>query len=419
MKFKINVTTMIDNIVGFIKLSSRGGMKDFAGFNKINLKSTKQGLNISIFNGQSAVYGTLTNVNIDDLSFLNQKDGQATVDAKYLQNALKSFKDDQIVIIQSDKSSLSIKRQIDEQEFNTVTVFTESVQIPQQPKKYVTQVKINKELFKKAVKKIQFAFGFEQTRPKFKNWALRLDKNYVRFASGTGSLFAVNSYTGVGITSMSKKVSLSINNDVTQKQIMPFLNMTTDSDITIRVSDKNDKYQMSISDSNFTMRIVGLDSEIQFVDENLLLNKTFNNKYVTNIKDWSYATMGALATFSQDMKKQAKPSRSLIQFDSVSQSLSVRTDDTLKSKRKIAILDSKTSEDAHKCATYSQYISNIPTCYDDSGNIQICCESGVGTKAVVVHYNASDKVTDEANLKAISPSGYEQQFALIFIQIIV
>lgn len=418
MKFKINVSSMIENVTGFIKLSSRGGMKDFAGFNKINLKSDKQGLTVSIFNGQSVAYGTLTNINIDNLSFINQKDGQATVDAKYLQNALKSFKDNEIVIVQSDKSSLSIKRELDEQQFNTITVYTQSVQIPQQPKKYVTQISMNKELFKKAIKKIQFAFGFQQTRPKFKNWALRLDKNYVRFASGTGSLFAVNSYTGVGITSINKKVNLSINNDVTQKQIMPFLNMLTDTDIIIKVSDKNDKYQMSVGDSNFTMRIVGLDSQIEFVDENLLLQKTFDNKYVTNIKDWSYATMGALATFSQDMKKQAKPSRSLMQFDATTKSLSVKTDDTLKSKRKIAILDSKVVSDLHKCSTYSQYISNIPTCYEDSGNIQICCESGAGTKAVVVYYNASDKVSDQTLLKVTSPLGYEQQFALIFIQMI-
>lgn len=416
MKFNVNSTELVGKISILEKLSIRGGMKDFVGFGKMKIESTKDDLIISIFNGQVSAELKLNNLN-SNIEYEFSSQGVSTVDAGYFIGALSSFRDGEKVIVEKNDNEIKISKMSDLEEFNTVTTFTEELEFPPESDKEENSIEINKEILFKAISNIKFAFGKEDTKPKFKHFVMRCDKDYIRFASGTGSVFAINTYNGESVNVSDESVDITFNCDIMEKQILNVLKIMSDK-VSIKTFDKNGNYQMMFSDENYKIRIFGLDSDIQFVDEGLLLKKSFDSKFITNIKDWEYAIKGTMATFTDQMKKECKPHKSQLEFNLSDKVISLKIDQALKTKRKIAIIDGVCEKGSHECSSYSSYIENIANCRSGSGNVQIECESGTGNKVIAVYYDAGDKVVQNTEIKISNSAGYDEQFILLFLQIV-
>lgn len=426
MQFSVNSTIFLNYLLPVLETSQKG-VKEFFGLNKVNLNITKNNIKVSSYNGSLTVEANITELNSNDLLFNFIQEGNVTIPSDALKSALMSFPKGEEVLFQleekDNKKSLYIKQKVDTEQYQTIPCCESSIEIPEKSKKIVNDISISKEVFVSAVKNIDFAFGSQKGgKQQFLYWILRVNNDNLRFASGTGAIFAILDVCGKDaftINSKTKEFNLLLLNEHSNS-ILSILDQQDGGNIKIQQSDKKDVYQIIIESGMYTIIMCGLNTDIEWIDENVFLTSEYDFKTVSKISDWDYACKGANATFTEQVKKEKRPRRSIMNFDFTKNLITVQADEAYKSSRKVEILDKVVLQGMkeHKCATYTDYLSQIPECWNKDGTVQIHMQVSKTKSPIVVYFNASDKIVNPTLLKKINPTtGIEEKFAIIFIQL--
>ena len=428
MKFTANVTNLLRAISPAVEVATnqKSGDKEFIGYGKIHLVANKekQEVQINVFNGKIFLNGILNNILTDGLILNVLEDGETTVEVKHFDNALSSFNENQIIEVelkQKDSSKeLFIKDDSDKTQYQTITCYDSGIVGPKEAEKYALTFKINKEMFISGGKKISFAFGVEEDRPQFFFWALRYKKDDVRFVSGMGGMFAIYEIYGKGVVdTKEKEFNIYFYNDC-MPILAKILNNVSDNIVEIKETDKNEAYQIVFSTNAYKVIVVGINASISWPNEQNLLDKKNDFKFVTSLADWNYAYRGAAATYTDEMKKQEQVHRVSIHVDAKKQLVEMKSDQGLKFSRKIKIIDVESPEgiNEHHCTTYSKFVQHIPDCWSKDGNVQIEFSSDPANKVLYAFYNAGDKVVEDSRAlrSTNAATGLQESMTYMFVR---
>ena len=135
MKFKVNAAVFSSVIGPILEVSQKGGIKDFGGINKINIKvKDADNIIISSYNGNMSIASEIDASLVDGLDFTFEEKGEVSLDSNQLKNALSSFPPSEIVEVElkSDGASkeMYIKSSSDNEQFQTVLCFKDLVDLP-------------------------------------------------------------------------------------------------------------------------------------------------------------------------------------------------------------------------------------------------------------------------------------------------
>lgn len=424
MKFEAKSLVFADTILPVTELSQKDGQKEFIGINKINLFIDKDGIDFSSNNGNASISGRIEPLSTDNINFKFVDEGEVCVDASQLRNALLSFHSDENVEIELKKidgsQELFIRSCTDKEQLQTVSCFDEQVEITKMVSSFDKEISINRDVFTSAVNKIAFAFGYEKERGngEFLYWVLRAKKDNLRFASGTSGIFAVLDVSGDKIYSTNKEFDILFLN-THMPILLKVLNKIKDEDIAIKVSAPSTNYQIVVSTKIFNMVLTGMNSSVEWINENSVLDKVYPLKVITKISDWDYATKGVLATFTPEMRKQGQPHKTIMEIDQKKNIITTKSENQIKSTRKIPVIDGTFPDgnNLYKSATYSDYLANIASCWEKEGNIQMEFSGDVGKKPIIVRFNAGDKVLDGKTLRRVNvANGATEKFVMFFVQ---
>jgi len=426
MKFKVNSAVFASVVMPILEVSQKRGVKDFDGINKVNLKiENTDDITISSYNGNMAIKSNVDMTLVDGLDFVFEEKGEICLDANQLKSALTSFPPGEIVEIElktdGTAKELYVKSSSDEEQFQTVLCFNDLIDLPTPATVFKKEIAIDKNIFASSVDRIKFAFGFERERGngEFLYWVLRAKKDSLRFASGTSGIFAILDIEGDSVYKSSGSDFDILFLNAHMPILLGLLSKISDEEISIKVSDENN-YQIIVSTKDFDITLLGMNPSIEWIDEEKTLNKNYPFKFVTKIDDWEYASKGIMATFTPEMKKQGQHHKALLEADFSKEILTLKSENQVKSSRKIPIIDSDTpDEDSNTCksATYSDHILSAITCYGKDGNIQIELPGSTGKKPIFVYFNAGDKVMSNKTLQKVNISnGCTERFVVFFVQ---
>jgi hypothetical protein len=426
MKFSVNAKNFLDAIIPVLDVSQKGGRKDFDGVDRINISVDDEDITVSSYNGNMAVRGKLNDLNVDDLNVEFDDEGEVSVNTNHLRDTLLSFPGDENVIFDlvsvDGSKELKIISASDNDQYQTIICFDELIELPEVADKIKNNIKVSRDVFSSSVNKIKFAFGYEQEKDRFLYWVMRATnkpKN-LRFVSGTGGLFSILDVEGDCFSSDSTDDFDILFRNEHMPVVLNILSKSKKDMITIKETDKNDNYQIIIDSGLFNITLVGINTDVEWIDENKLLDSDYSYRVVTSIEDWAYACKGVSATHTKEMIREKRMHKSRFNLDIGEKVLQVKAEETLKSYRKIKVIDSSSPDGENIClsSTYTNYIQPIPECWEKEGNIQIefCGESG--RKPILVYFNASDTVAKGSTLcKTNVSTGFSEKFAIILVQL--
>lgn len=428
MRFKVKNSVFKESASPVFDVALKGGYKEFVGLNKIYLDVDKDNISMKSYNGKISISCKLNNLNIDELNYNYEEEGQAVICARHLFDALSSFPDNEVLIFDLKESNtakeLYIKSKLDEEQYQTVLCFEDDIPFPDKATAFKKKIEMCKDVFVNAASKISFAYGYEQEKERFLHWILRVDakKSKLRFMSGTNALFAIYDLEGDNafIGSSPEQFNILFLNEH-MSNVFNALSQSHSDHLKIEEADPNSNYQIRISSGIFEMILTGMNRDIEWVDEEKMLNYQCSFKAVTPIQDWSYATKGLLATHTKEMKKEKRLHKSEFELDCQDNVLKIKASDTLKSFRKVPILDSVHPDGRINCksSTYTDFVAPLPTCWEKDGNLQIEFDGDSGRKPIFVYYNAADKVQEGGSLaRTNSSTGLKEKFIVIFVQIV-
>jgi len=425
MKFKISASVFAGAITPILEVSQKGGLKDFDGLNKINVKVDKNTVSVSAYNGNLAITKNIDVALTDNLDFEFEKEGEVATDAEQLKNALCSFPPGEVILVELKSSGASkelyINSSTDMDQFQTVLCFVDIIDLPTAATVFKKEISVDRSIFLASVEKIKFAFGYEEERGngEFLYWVMRAKKDFLRFASGTSGVFAILDIEGDSIYSSTGSDFDILFLNSYMPLLLGILSKTDSEKITIKVSDSSN-YQIVVSSRDFDIIMLGMNPSLEWIDESTILNKKYPFKVVTSIKDWKYASKGISATYTAEMKKQGQIHKTLMKADFAKNIFTVKSENQIKALRKIKILDGEYPDpDSTVCksATYSNYILDTMAATKKDGNIQMEFSGETGKKPVFIYFDAGDKVMDQKTLTNTNIiSGCTEKFTVFFVQ---
>ncbi|MBT6051149.1 MAG: hypothetical protein HOG49_30485 [Candidatus Scalindua sp.] len=423
MKFSCKVSGLLSGIAPAIGVSTHSVVKDFRSAGKISLESNQSEIVVSVFNGKVAVYSVVSDLTSGDLGYSCSSVGLVTVSSIDLQNVLSSFKkDDEIQVSVSNANSgkeLVISKKSDSEEYQTLPCASEDIEMPKSAKKFEKEVTIDRSVYNYGVNKIFWSIGYEDNMPQYLHWALRLNKDEVRFVAGTGGRFSVLTIDGENFVKSNSDESFTIlfPKDHTES-VKKIFNSIDDEKLEIKVnSKKSSNYQIAIKTKSHDILFVNLDSDIDYPDENKFLSTSIANRFVTNISEWGYVGKGIIATYSVELKKEHRQSKASVEVSKDASSLIVKSNSVMKAHRKVPVLGSVLEDDAIKFVCNSAFLKELAEHGPDQNNIQI--EIPTEPKMpVVVRYHALDDVKDSSMLSSKNESsGLNEKFAIFFARL--
>ena len=193
MKFKVKTKGLINGMLPVTEVATKGIDKSFEGSGKITLSVNKNGINAHAFGGRVAIRTVISDITVDDLLYSHDTDGETTISATALMDALASFSADESIVLTIKKSKdskvqkLLISKESDSEVFQALPCFDQQVQMPKEVSNFDKEVTLPREMFLHGFEKIFFSVGFETDRNRYLFWVFRADKNEARFVAGTGA----------------------------------------------------------------------------------------------------------------------------------------------------------------------------------------------------------------------------------------
>lgn len=415
MKFKAQVAGLLEAIEPIFYIATKGTVKDSSHANSITLHANSDGLELLADGGYVSGSNNATN-EIYNFDYGCMAKGSATVHASDFHNALQSFVPTDIVTIamngESEGAELTITSSLDADEMQTVPVLPSHCKFTKSsPKNSKSQIKMRRDIFLNYASKIAFAHGDQMQFKMFKYWIIRAyNSENIRFAAGTGQIFAVVELTGSNIGTVSGNSNILIPNAQTPT-ILSVLNDAKTDDIQILLFDES----IMIDSGNIKIKIVNFDPGIEWPDENKFLQRNSKYKFTTKVGNWKHAVKGIAATNNDEFRKQNRVHHCSLSIDLNKKLIQAKTNESsLKATRKIPIEDIGTDEELQelnlKCI--SKYFSDIIKEASDDDHLQF--EIADNSSPVVVRYYAADDVMDYKNLIKKDDNGLQERYSVFF-----
>ena len=161
------------------------------------------------------------------------------------------------------------------------------------------QLTIPRTTFTRAVSRVLFARGFEEKREKFMYWKLHADGQVARFVAGTGGVFAIDDLRGASLTDSKQPLDLLIPNEPSDVIAKVFADCAYPT-----VTIKHFGNRLSFEAENLRVVCVGLNANIQWVDEDLIMKRRNLYQFAIPVAALDLAVKGMVATNNDEAKKR-------------------------------------------------------------------------------------------------------------------
>ena len=426
MQFRVNVTPFLKAIKPVIDASMKSITKDFVDNNKITILNTKDAVIVKAFNGLLSAVATLSDMSVGGLSYTSVSIGEATTNAKSLQEALESFYADELVCFELKSSEnareIVISMNKDAEQFQTLPCYDKCVNTPTDIKDVSSTIKISNAALTKSLNSVLFASGFEKTKPVFSHIALKTFKDRVRCVAGIGSRYAIADTIGNMIfESTPAEAEVLFHKDIIST-LTKLVEASCNSEIEIKQAEpKSNPFLTVIQATPYQISLMGIDPKLKYGDENKVLNNSSDIKIVINANDFINATTGIDAARSEEKKKAGGVFPVSFNVDFANKLVTMKANDTMKSNRKIPIVDSL---DNRSLGTYTFtstifYLLEIARRVDKNDLIQFeFFNHNTPEPPIIVRFFAKDKVSDKKDIVKIdSATGMAEQFTIFFVMI--
>lgn len=450
MKFIARVKGLMSGLDPVMTVASKSTVKDYKNAKFVTIHASEEGVTASADGGRISMSNTLDALNQSELAYNCIEKGSITVRASDIKRILQSFDENDEMIFEvktanayssnnveeksqseDNISSTDEEEQLtpdqyamldsgkevvcslvsDNDEFQTMPCSTAIISIPEVDNNK-KGINIRRDVFVSSASRISFAHGFQEFRPEYLYWVMRVEKEHVRFAAGSGGRFAVLDTYGEGnsLTDASKKIDILIPNHITAAMIDVFGNIDNDY-INIYSGEK----QIVLRCGSLVSVISQIDPGVKWPNENDILNRSHSVKITTKIGNWLNAIKGISATYSDDIKKQRQIHTASITLDTKSKMLHAKSNDQLKSHRKIPIndcIDNGSGENMTlRCV--SRYLTEAIKNGEDEEYIQMEIEND--TRPIVIRYYSSDKISKPEECRKVNESlGITEQYTIFF-----
>ena len=419
MKFNVRADILATLLRSGVEASTKSIIKNSSDIGKMTLDSQKQCLKINAFGGHVGVVLKFDNINFDYLDYDCETPGKVTIGSTDLVLALGSFEPGVVITIQLNEDGstkeLIIVNKNDDSEKQCMPVFDNEVNMPKIASTFDKNIKIRRDVFINSVNRVFFAVGFGELIPKFLYWILKTDKEKATFATGTGMRFMLLKLSGKDFIEVDGPQNVMIHKDFTPL-LISILNTGYSEFITIKQSSKNSisSNQTVIEYGTHIVVLVGFDSDMDWVDEDMIINSDKMCKFITKTSDWVYPMKGIRATYSAENRKESIRHNMIGVLDKEAKQIEMETNELTKSKRKVSIGDFvDNGEDLYpftfKCS--SQYLSELPHYFDTGGFSQI--EIMGPRKPIIVRDYASEKVSDKVE-RINDKTGLTEEYIMFF-----
>lgn len=424
MKFQAKVKELIKGIEPATMVAIKGTEKEYENAGLITLSNDDNGITILADGGRVSLSTEMPS-DIVDMNYKSSDHGTITVRASDLIATLHSFDlNDEIKIEEKSLGPTGGREIIFTSLFDKEgeTYQTLPVQIKDIEKSAIVKsfsdskkIKIRRDIFLNAAKRLIFAHGYENNRPEFLYWLLNVKKNEIRFAAGTGGLFANIDVEGKEISEIKNDTQILIPNQATVP-IIESLNTQKDDFVSIIPSDK----YLTIRCGHIHMLICNLEPNIKWPDVDKILNRSSSVKITTRTDSWKPTVLGLTATYSEDLKKTGNYHIAHLEFDSSKKQIFAKTDGVMKAHRKVPVEDSK-YDGQKKCdiKLLSEYLNICIKEAKDDEFVQLEIDPENAKAPVVVRYHAKQSVGNANEfIKVSDGSGVAEKYSLFFAPII-
>jgi len=427
MKCKAKVSEMIRGLESVVDVANKNGISDFDQVGKVHLDVKDGEMVASAWNGRMTIDTVLSDITLDDFEYSCDEPGDITVNASELFIALTSFPPSQILIMESKSGGsgkeITLTLADDPDQYNTIPCYEDGLDKPEAASDITKEIVIRRDVFIRGINKVSFAVGFEKNRVHYHYWVLKGEDKWARFVVGSGSRFAAYDVDGDNIFK-TKTDEFQILFPKEQTEVfLKVLSRIDDEWITIKESNPvPGPFQLTISCPSCEILLVGMDANIKWIDENTVLKADYNSKFITEIVDWAFAGKGTLATWDEQLKKDRKPHKGLVDVNFDKKNLTLKAETKMKSQRKIKIEDSSSDKKSIEFAVSVSFLADIAEHAEDKGFVQIEhleTDSGDKKRPVVVRYYAAQNVTPDSNsITRTNPQlNVDEKFSMFFAQL--
>lgn len=390
----------------------------------ITIKTEKDKIDLLSFNGMVSLNTHVANVPLEYDNVKVDGVGKVTVNATDLIKNLRSFHDGEELVIElfnkNGQKDLRISKKDDSEEFQSLPCFATDISVPDYSKVEIAkEIELHRETFVKCANKVNFAVGFEDH---FLYWVMRTAGNKIRFASGDGRRIAILDAKGDGLVQSKSKTANIMFPKEQSAILLKLLGIAECSNFTIKESKKTSLYYHSVEFDNHNMIISHVDPNLQWPDENAVLNKEIKTQFVVSADDWSVIAKAIDAAFDGAEIDENKFEIVTLRTDFKENLLHVEVNETHRISRKVSFLDHKTeNEEDIEFRVFALYLKEIFNRGEKDGKYQFdfgeVTENANGEQTVgpfFVRYYADEKVKDKKEVKLID-EGTKWEYQFLFI----
>jgi DNA polymerase III sliding clamp (beta) subunit (PCNA family) len=359
LSFKINVNALIEGVEpAAVVATNKGVIKDFAGANHVSLETSPDCLFVNANGGRLSLRHPIPYMTSVCTDYAYKEAGTATVKAADLLSVLDSFKENEILLVETvdsavivldDKATeeeksavaqlsgteLKLTPQSDPDQYQTLPILSVPISMPSASGNPNQTVVLPTKTLCAAIKQILFAGGFEETRAKYLYWKLHIDPTMNRFIAGSGPRFACLDLRGDNIASSTEPTDLllPVEQSGTSEKVFA-------ASVSPMVTINHYGNRISFESGDLRLVCVGMDPNIHWVKENDILQKPKLFSFTVAIADLEMAAKGILATNSDFANKRYGVHGTTLSFDADARVLSFYSDrSTKKALRKVPIAD--------------------------------------------------------------------------------
>lgn len=339
MKFTANIGVLKSGLKPVIEVATKSVASDSEDAYRVTLEAKDGNIIASANGGRLSISLSIDNVIDPKFEYTCQEEGEVTVNAIDLAKNLESFPPKYNANFSGGKDFV-IANSVDKDEFQAQPIFPDPIKKQVIGKDTTNQITVSRDIFIDGFQKILFAAGYKKTMPQYLYWRITSKKDFLRFASGTGSRFAMLTFEGNDFVESDGIVELLLPKDQSQVAVS-VLSGIEDEKIKIRKIDrtKNTPDQIVFETNQFKLLLVGFDASTRWPEIEKILENKPTCRLTTKHEGWEYATKGLLATFNEEMKSEHETHESDIEINLSDQFLVLTTKQSMRASRKVPISD--------------------------------------------------------------------------------
>jgi len=431
MKITCTASDFINIIEPACYVASKAMLKTNPFNDLITIKTEDNKINLLSFNGMMSLNTNIENVKLENDNMKVEGVGKITISSTNLLKNIKSFRDEEELIIElyseNDQKDLRISKKEDLEEFQSLPCYSTDISTPDYARVDIAkEIEVHRETFVAGANRVNFAQGDEKSGElaKFSYWLLRFAGSKMRFAAGDNRRFPILDVNGDGIFKTKAKTANIMFPKEQSAVLLKLLSSSKCNTFKIKESKKTSLYYQLFEFDNHSLIISHVDPNIQWPDESKILNKDIKTKFVVSAEDWAVVAKAVDAAFDGEEIDNNKSEVVTLKTEFKENLLHIEVNETHRISRKVSFLDywSETGEDL-EFKVFALYLKEIFNKGEKQGKYQFdfgeVVENANGDKTVgpfFVRYYADEKVQDKKEIKLLdNGTGWQYQFLFIIL----